>query len=47
MLHPNETVVDLLSKTVHIYIYVNDLIINIDKEQTGPYIVKNEVLYEL
>lgn len=45
MLHPNETVVDLLSKTVHIC--VNDLIINIDKEQTGPYIVKNEVLYEL
>lgn len=45
MLHPNETVVDLLSKTVHIY--VNDLIINIDKEQTGPYIVKNKVLYEL
>lgn len=45
MLHPNETVVDLLSKTVHIY--VNDLIINIDKEQTGTYIVKNEVLYEL
>lgn len=41
MLHPNETVVDLLSKTVHIY--VNDLIINIDKEQTVPYIVKNEV----
>lgn len=45
MLHPNETVVDLLSKTFHIY--VNDLIINIDKEQTVPYIVKNEVLYEL
>lgn len=45
MLHPNETVVDLLSKTVHIY--VNDLIINIDNEQTVPYIVKNEVLYEL
>lgn len=41
MLHPNETVVDLLSKTVHIY--ANDLIINIDKEQTVPYIVKNEV----
>lgn len=45
MLHPNETVVDLLGKTVHIY--VNDLIINIDIEQTVPYIVKNEVLYEL